>query len=148
MQCSGTHGLVLTMWCCFGGVDFGHGQCVSSLLLLDAVLSYAWLGADCFVLFLGRRFRPWTVGKFPAAANAMLSYAWLGADCFVCCFGGVDFVHGQAVSSLLLLNAMLGYEWLGADYVVLFLGRRFRPWTGGKFPAAAECNAQVHMAWC
>ncbi len=79
--------------------------------------------------------------------RAVLRYAWLGADYFVL-FWGVDFGHGQAVSSLVLLNAVLRYAWLGADYFVLLLGRRFRPWTGGKFPGAAECSAQVCMAWC
>ena len=38
--------LVLTISCCFGGRNFGHAQSVSSLLLLNAVLSYVF-AADC-----------------------------------------------------------------------------------------------------
>ncbi len=44
----------------------------------------------------------------------MLSYAWLCADYFVL-FWGVDFGHGQVVSSL-LLNAVLSYVF-APDYV-------------------------------
>ena len=100
------HGLVLTISCCFWGFDFGHGQAVSSLLLLNAVLSDASFADSVFCSGVvdvdGHRRQP--VSSFLPCA-ALVSYAWLGADCFVLFW--VDFGHGQVGSSVLLLNAVL-----------------------------------------
>jgi hypothetical protein len=98
-----------------GGVDFGHGQLVSSLQLLDAVLSYAWRGAYFACCFGGITFCNGQEVSCPLL-NAVFRYVF-GADCvfvLVSCIAG-DL--RQLVSPLIPLCTVLRHAGSETDCV-------------------------------